>query len=206
MLLEEFLNEGLFDVLTSSKAFIKNPIAATKITNNGKKLAQAEIDKAASELDFQKRKFASTTATKTKIENLKKKGDTEAIAKVKDSQKDNIDIIKAARDLKNSALEDRVNSINDRINDLSGDNPDLQSLASIVKTAARIKKNEVLIKGADEEERKQLKLKLKKDSEKINNLKKGFDDYELEKDKVNDSKNSFVDEFKSFKEFFDEKS
>ncbi len=193
MLLEEFLNEGLFDVLTSSKAFIKNPIAATKITNNGKKLAQAEIDMAASELDFEKRKLASSEAAKAKIENLRKKGDTEAIAKIKDSQRDNVDVIKAARDVKNNALSDRVSGINDRIEDLSKGNTALQDLASVVKTAARMKKNEVLIKGADDEERKQLKLKLKKDLEKINNLKKGFSDYESEKDTDNDSKKSSVE-------------
>ena len=71
-LLEQFLaeqkiEEGLFDVVTKSKAFIKNPISATKITNNGKKLAQAEIDNAANDLDFEKRKLAASKAAKQKI-------------------------------------------------------------------------------------------------------------------------------------------
>ena len=57
-LLEQFLEEqkieeGLFDVVTKSKAFLRNPISATKITNNGKKLAQAQVDSAANELDFE---------------------------------------------------------------------------------------------------------------------------------------------------------
>jgi hypothetical protein len=87
-LLEQFLaeqkiEEGLFDVVTKSKAFIKNPIAATKITNNGKKLAQAEIDNAANDLDFEKRKLAASKAAKQKIEAFKKKGDEQRCTKSK---------------------------------------------------------------------------------------------------------------------------
>jgi len=161
---EQKLEEGLFDVVTKSKAFIKNPISATKITNNGKKLAQSQIDSAANELDFEKRKLAANKAAKTKIEALKKKGDAEAAKKVKDDYDDSSDVLKAAHDQKDDALKDKVSSVGDRIDDLSKKNSTLQDLASLVKTAARVKKNEVLLKGADEEEKKQLKIKLQKDT------------------------------------------
>jgi hypothetical protein len=185
---EQKLQEGLFDVVTKSKAFIKNPIAATKITNNGKKLAQAEIDNAANDLDFEKRKLAASKAAKQKIEALKKKGDDDGAQKVKDEFADNKEVLSKAHDQKSDALGDKVGSIKDRIDDLSKDNANLQDLASLVRTAARVKKNEVLFKGADDEEKKQLKLQMKQDTEKIQGLQKGFGDYEGsgdEEDKTN---------------------
>jgi len=200
-LLEQFLEEqkieeGLFDVVTKSKAFIRNPISATKITNNGKKLAQAQVDSAANELDFEKRKLAADKAAKTKIQNLQKKGDKEGAQKVKDDYDDSKDVLKAAHDQKDDGLKDKVSSIDDRIDDLSKKNSTLQDLASLVKTAARVKKNEVLIKGADEEEKKQLKIQLQKDTEHIQDLQKGFGDYEGSKDdegKPEDKKDVKVD-------------
>ena len=187
-LLEQFLeeqkmDEGLFDVVTKSKAFIRNPISATKITNNGKKLAQAQIDDAANDLDFEKRKLAASQAAKTKIENLKKKGDNQGAEKIKSDYDDSKEVLSKAHDLKGDALEDKVKSIEDRIEELSKKNSTLQDLASLVKTAARVKKNEVLFKGADEEEKKQLKIQIQKDTERIDNLQKGFSDYEGSKDK-----------------------
>jgi hypothetical protein len=176
-LLEQFLEEGLFDVVTKSKAFIKNPISATKITNNGKKLAQAEVDSAATDLDFEKRKLAASQAAKQKIEALKKKGDDKGAQKVKDELSDNRDVLAKAHDQKSDALTDKVSGIKDRIDDLSKKNSSLQDLASLVKTAARVKKNEVLFKGADDEEKKQLKLQMKDDMEKIQGIQKGFGDY-----------------------------
>jgi hypothetical protein len=175
---EQKLEEGLFDVVTKSKAFVKNPISATKITNNGKKLAQAEIDNAANDLDFEKRKLAASKAAKQKIEALKKKGDSDGAQKVKDDFADNKEVLSKAHDQKSDALTDKVGSIKDRIEDLSKKNSTLQDLASLVKTAARVKKNEVLFKGADDEEKKQLKLQMKQDTEKIQGLQKGFGDYE----------------------------
>jgi hypothetical protein len=178
MLLEQFIEEGLFDVVTKSKAFVKNPIAATKITNNGKKLVQSEIDKASNDLDYEKRKLASKKAADAEIGALKKKGDTEGAQKVKDEFVDNKEVLSAAHDQKNDALKDKVESIKDRIDDLSKKNATLKDLGSLVKTAARVKRNEVLLKGADEEEKKQLKVQMKGDMEKIDNLQKGFGDYE----------------------------
>jgi chromosome segregation ATPase len=178
MLLEQFIEEGLFDVVTKSKAFVKNPIAATKITNNGKKLVQSEIDKAANDLDYEKRKLASKKAADSKMETLKKKGDAQGAQKVKDEFADNKEVLSAAHDQKNDALKDKVESIKDRIDDLSKKNATLQDLGSLVKTAARVKRNEVLLKGADEEEKKQLKVQMQGDMEKIDNLQKGFGDYE----------------------------
>jgi hypothetical protein len=175
---EQKLEEGLFDVVTKSKAFVKNPISATKITNNGKKLAQAEIDNAANDLDFEKRKLAASKAAKQKIEALKKKGDSDGAQKVKDDFADNKEVLSKAHDQKSDALTDKVGSIKDRIEDLSKKNSTLQDLASLVRTAARVKKNEVLFKGADDEEKKQLKLQMKQDTEKIQGLQKGFGDYE----------------------------
>jgi DNA repair exonuclease SbcCD ATPase subunit len=201
-LLEQFLDEqkieeGLFDVVTKSKAFLRNPISATKITNNGKKLAQAQVDSAANELDFEKRKLAADKAAKAKIENLQKKGDKDGVQKVKDDYDDSKDVLKAAHDQKDEGLKDKVGSIGDRIDDLSKKNSTLQDLASLVKTAARVKKNEVLIKGADEEEKKQLKIQLQKDTEHIQDLQKGFGDYEASKDgedkKPEDKKDFKVD-------------
>ena len=177
-LLEQFLEEGLFDVVTQSKAFIKNPISATKITNNGKKLAQAEVDSAANDLDFEKRKLAASKAAKQKIEALKKKGDDQGAKKVQDEFSDNKEVLSKAHDQKSDALTDKVAGIKDRIDDLSKKNSSLQDLASLVKTAARVKKNEVLFKGADDEEKKQLKLTMKQDIEKIKGIQKGFGDYE----------------------------
>jgi hypothetical protein len=180
-LLEQFLqddlNEGLFDVVTKSKAFLKNPIAATKITNNGKKLAQSEIDNAANELDYEKRKLASKKAADSKIEAANKAGNKDAVQKIKDDQNDSTEVLKAAHDQKADALKDKVESIKDRIDDLATNNT-LKELGSLVKTASRVKRNEVLLKGADDEEKKQLKIQMKDDMEKIQDLKKGFGEYE----------------------------
>lgn len=175
-LLEQFIEEGLFDVVTKSKAFVKNPISATKITNNGKNLVQAEIDNAAADLDYEKRKLASKKASDAKIEAAEKRGDTETVNQIKDKQRDSIEVLKQAHKQKTSALDDKVKGIKDRIDDLAKNNT-LKELGSLVKTAARVKRNEVLIKGADEEEKKQLKVQLQKDMEKIDNLQKGFGEY-----------------------------
>jgi chromosome segregation ATPase len=175
--IQEDLNEGLFDVVTKSKAFLKNPIAATKITNNGKKLAQSEIDNAANELDYEKRKLAAKKAADSKIEAANKAGNKDAVQKIKDDQNDSTEVLKAAHDQKADALKDKVESIKDRIDDLAT-NSTLKELGSLVKTASRVKRNEVLLKGADDEEKKQLKIQMKDDMEKIQDLKKGFGEYE----------------------------
>jgi hypothetical protein len=230
-LLEEFIaeqqiEEGLFDVITSSTAFIKNPISATKITNNGKKLVKAEVDVASLDLDYTKKKEAADAALKNKIKMLSNKGDTEAIQDFKEREASKKRILDAANKQKVEALKDKVDAIKDRIDNLSNNNSNLEDLATLVKTAARIKKNEVLIKGADDEEKNQLKSKLQNDLNRINNIKKEISDTENSKQESETAKArrslkipqlpnrkmppipevKESSDFKSFKDFFSEKS
>lgn len=114
---ENEVSEGLLD-------FVKNPIKATKITNNAKQLAQV-------------------LTTKYKIDD-----DTDdKVAKAE--TKEQKDKIRELADKKKEILDDKEKAILDRMDELSTDTG-LAKMAALLKVKARIKAAEAGITDKDE--------------------------------------------------------
>lgn len=114
---ENEVSEGLLD-------FVKNPIKATKITNNAKQLAQV-------------------LTTKYKIDD-----DTDdKVAKAE--TKEQKDKIRELADKKKEILDDKEKAILDRMDELSTD-AGLAKMAALLKVKARIKAAEAGITDKDE--------------------------------------------------------
>lgn len=120
------VNEGLFD-------FVKNPIAATKLTNNAKQLAQV-------------------LTTKYKVED-------EFDDKIADAASDKKEPLKKLKTSKISILKDKEDAINSRMDTLSGSSAGLGKMATLLKLRAKIKAAEAGIQDKDERAEKLSQLK-----------------------------------------------
>lgn len=145
-------------------AFVKNPIATTKMINNGKKLEKAKIMKAAINIDFSK-----------KIDAVEQKfgGDSAKKRQMKET-------LQHAKKLKEDQAKELVDNISKRISELAGSDKRLEKFASYIKTTASIAANKKLLKAADGEEAKQLGLKIQQDEKKIAEDKRSFKEYDAE--------------------------
>lgn len=145
-------------------AFVKNPIAATKMINNGRKLEKAKIMKAAIDIDFSKKidaveqKFGGNAAKKRQMRET----------------------LRQAKKLKDDQAKELVDNISKRITELAGSDRRLEKFASYIKTTASIAANKKLLKAADGEEAKQLGLKIQQDENKIAEDKRSFKEYDAE--------------------------
>lgn len=145
-------------------AFVKNPITATKMINNGKKLERAKIVKAAIDIDFSK-----------KIDAVEQKFGSDAAKK-----RQMRETLRQAKKLKDDQAKELVDNISKRITELAGSDKRLEKLASYIKTTASLAANKKLLKAADGEEAKQLGLKIQRDEKKIAEDKRSFKEYDAE--------------------------
>jgi len=144
----EFVNERLIDA-------IKNPIKWIKIKNNAKKYQKASVAAALNDVDFAKKK---------------EKGRDTMSSKQKE-------VLTQANKAKNSALDDTTSAIGQRMDDLASTDG-LKLVVKLAKTRARVAANKTILKSADGEEAKQLKVKISKLEGQAAGAKTALADYE----------------------------
>ena len=152
---DQFVNEALIDA-------IKNPIKWKKIKNNAKKLQKAKVAQALNNVDYAKKKEKS-------------KGDLTAGQK---------EVLNQANKAKNAALADSASNISQRMDSLAT-TPGLKKVSSLAKVKSSMAANKIVLKAADGEESKRLKVKQKELAAKATKAQKALADYESEtKDEV----------------------
>ena len=144
----EFVNEGIMDV-------IKTPIKYVKIKNNLKKYQKAKVAQALNDVDYAKRKEKGK-------DNLEKK------------QKEVLD---QANKAKNAALADTTSAIGQRMKDLAT-TPILKKVVSLGTTKSKMAANKIVLKAADGEEAKRLKIAATELSKKASETTGELKDYE----------------------------
>ena len=144
----EFVNEALIDA-------IKNPIKWKKIKNNAKKYQKARVAQALNDVDYAKRKEkGSDTLSKKQQE-----------------------VLTQANKAKNSALADTASNIGQRMADLATTDG-LKQVVKLAKTKSSLAANKIVLKAADGEEAKRLKIKQTKLTGKATDAQKALKDYE----------------------------
>lgn len=146
----EFVNEALIDA-------VKNPIKWKKIKNNAKKYQKARVAQALNDVDYAKRK---------------EKGSDTLSAKQKE-------VLTQANKAKNSALADTASNIVQRMADLATTDG-LKQVVKLAKTKSSLAANAIVLKAADGEEAKRLKIKQKELTGKATDAQKALADYESE--------------------------
>ena len=146
----EFVNEALIDA-------IKNPIKWKKIKNNAKKFQKAKVAQALNDVDYAKRK--------------EKGSDT-----LSDKQKE---VLTQANKAKNTALKDTSSDISQRMDDLATTDG-LKQVVKLAKTKSNLAANKIVLKAADGEEAKRLKIKQTKLTGKATDAQNALKDYESE--------------------------
>jgi chromosome segregation ATPase len=144
----EFINETLIDA-------VKNPIKWKKIKNNAKAYQKAKVAQALNDVDFAKKKA---------------KGKVSMTAKQKE-------VLAQANKAKNAALKDQADAITQRMNDLATTDG-LKKVAALAKTKSNLAANKIVLKAADGEEAKQLKIKQTALSQKAAEQGQALADYE----------------------------
>ena len=150
---DQFVNEALIDA-------IKNPIKWKKIKNNAKKLQKAKVAQALNNVDYAKKKEKS-------------KGDLSAGQK---------EVLNQANKAKNAALADSASNISQRMDSLAT-TPGLKKVSSLAKVKSSMAANKIVLKAADGEETKRLKVKQKEVAAKATKAQKALADYESETSK-----------------------
>ena len=146
----EFVNEALIDA-------VKNPIKWKKIKNNAKKYQKARVAQALNDVDYAKRKEkGSDTLSKKQQE-----------------------VLTQANKAKNSALADTASNIGQRMADLATTDG-LKQVVKLAKTKSSLAANKIVLKAADGEEAKRLKIKQTKLTGKATDAQKALKDYESE--------------------------
>ena len=144
----EFVNEALIDA-------VKNPIKWKKIKNNAKKYQKARVAQALNDVDYAKRKEkGSDTLSKKQQE-----------------------VLTQANKAKNSALADTASNIGQRMADLATTDG-LKQVVKLAKTKSSLAANKIVLKAADGEEAKRLKIKQTKLTGKATDAQKALADYE----------------------------
>jgi len=146
----EFVNEALIDA-------VKNPIKWKKIKNNAKKFQKAKVAQALNDVDYAKRK---------------EKASGELSAKQKE-------VLTQANKAKNTALKDTSSNISQRMDDLATTDG-LKKVAKLAKTKSNLAANKIVLKAADGEEAKRLKVKQKALTKKATDAQRALKDYESE--------------------------
>ena len=154
----EFVNEALIDA-------IKNPIKWKKIKNNAKKYQKARTAQALNDVDFAKRK-------------------EKARGQLSPQQKEVLD---QANKAKNMALSDTASNISQRMTDLATTDG-LKKVAALAKTKANLAANEIVLKAADGEQAKRLKIRKKELTQKAQKEKSALADYEADPAEVDQAK------------------
>ena len=146
----EFVNEALIDA-------IKNPIKWKKIKNNAKKFQKAKVAQALNDVDYAKRK-------------------EKASGELSPKQKE---VLTQANKAKNAALKDTSSNISQRMDDLATTDG-LKMVAKLAKTKSNLAANKIVLKAADGEEAKRLKVKQTALTKKATAAQTALKDYESE--------------------------
>jgi len=146
----EFVNEALIDA-------VKNPIKWKKIKNNAKKYQKAKVAQALNDVDFAKRKEKSRG-------KLTPQQDA---------------VLTQAQKAKNAALKDTATNIAQRMTDLAT-TTGLKRVAQLAKTKSAMAANQIVLKAADGEEAKRLKVRQKELNKKATEDQKALADYEAD--------------------------
>lgn len=154
----EFVNEALIDA-------IRNPVKWKKIKNNAKKYQKARTAQALNDVDFAKRKE-------------KAKGNLSPQQK---------EVLDQANKAKNMALADTASNIAQRMTDLATTDG-LKRVAALAKTKANLAANEIVLKAADGEQAKRLKIRKKELTKKAQKEKSALADYEADPGEVDKAK------------------
>ena len=149
------VNEAEAQPKTKIGAAIGSPVKFIKIKNNAKKYQQALVQKALNNVDYEKKKQAAG-------------GEVD---------KNKAEVLKAANTAKNQALTDKATAIADRMKDLAT-SPGLQKVKTLAISKAKVAAAETALKGADAEETKQLKIKIKELNAKAADAEQAIKDYE----------------------------
>lgn len=136
-------------------AALGSPVKFIKIKNNAKKYQQTLVQKALNNLDYEKKKQAAGG----------------------EIDKDKLEVLKAANTAKNQALTDKGTAIADRMKDLAT-SPGLEKVKTLAISKAKVAAAETALKGADAEESKQLKIRIKELNAKAADAEKAIKDYE----------------------------
>ena len=153
---ESIINEGPGETKAQTKigAALQSPIKFIKIKNNAKRYQKALVQQALNDLDFEKKKQAAG-------------GEVDA---------DKKEVLAAANKAKNQALSDKEKAIADRMSDLAT-SPGLQAVKTLAISKAKVAAAEIALKGADGEESKQLKIKIKELNAKASKAQQEIKDY-----------------------------
>lgn len=156
---ESIINEGPAERKAQTKigAALQSPIKFIKLKNNAKRYQQTLVQQALNDLDFEKKKQAAG-------------GEVDA---------DKKEVLAAANKAKNQALSDKEKAIADRMADLAT-SPGLQAVKTLAISKAKVAAAEITLKGADGEESKQLKIKIKELNAKASKAEKAIKDYTKE--------------------------
>jgi len=153
---ESIINEAPDDFQAKTKvgAALQNPIKFIKLKNNAKRYQKALVQQALNDLDFEKKKQAAG-------------GEVDA---------DKKEVLAAANKAKNQALSDKEKAIADRMTDLAT-SPGLQAVKTLAVSKAKVAAAEIALKGADGEESKQLKIRIKELNAKASKAQQEIKDY-----------------------------
>ena len=152
------------DEANFAAAYARSPINSLKISKKSKKLEKAIIAKETLDFDFEKKK----EAVKKKLEN-----DPER-------RKIQIDKLDKLKKLKVTAASEVVKSIKDEMDELAGGNKIIKDFNAYKKIEATRNAYAKIMKMADEEESKQLGVKVKNLDNKLRNKEERFKEYEVE--------------------------
>lgn len=162
--LDAYLDSAVgYSINENIGAAIGSPVKFIKIKNNAKAYQQALVQKALNNLDYEKKKQAAGG----------------------EIDKDKGEVLKAANTAKNQALTDKATAIADRMKDLAT-SPGLQKVKTLAVSKAKVAAAETALKGADAEETKQLKVKIKKLNAKAADAERAIKDYEKDEPQKQD--------------------
>jgi hypothetical protein len=162
---------------------LKTLMGLIRLQGLGKILTKAMVDEGAIDLDYgRKLKAAGESDNKEKSQQLR-----------------------FARDTKKSAAKEKIDGIKEKIDDIAENSESgwVQSLASKIKIEAKIAKSKILLKVANKEEKKELGLQIKSDSERLVDLENELKNYEKEQGK--DLKDKAKEESEKIKQDIDSK-
>lgn len=165
---DESVNEEYvaLDEANFAAAFVRSPINSVKISNKSKKLQKAIIAKEILDFDFEKKK----EAVKKKLEN-----DPER----RKIQTDKLDKLKK---LKVTAASEIVKSVKDEMDDHAGGNKIVKDFSAYKKIEATKNAFVKIMNMADDEESKQLGIKVKSLNNNLKNKEERFKEYTVDKD------------------------
>lgn len=174
--LEDFrVNEVAGKAGAAVSNVFKNIIGFMRIKALAGKYTKSMVDEAIADMDYARRKKAAGAGAETK---------------------DNAEQLKTAHDAKKEAIKDRTKAIAEKIDNIAS-TEFLKKVATRTKIAARIKKNEVVLRIASKEEAKELKLKNGELTQDLQRIDGELRDYEKDNaDEIEDAKKQAAEQFK----------